>query len=204
MNSEKSAFLLVDYQNDFVDPAWALYVRWAETINNSIQQIIEILNENKVQLIASKDWHPKKHRSFASSTGAQPFSIVEWSMVWPDHCVQNTRWSNLYWNLKDENFEQIILKAYNQNEDAYSAFKWTFLNEYLKSKWVKNLFIWWVATDYCVDQSVIDANQLWLKVFVIQEAIKAVFPENENKILDNWKKLWIQLITINKLRKIFA
>lgn len=203
-NQSNSAFLLVDYQNDFVDPAWALYVKWAEQINESIKQIISIFREKNIKTIASKDWHPKNHISFASSNWLPPFSQQWDSILWPDHCVQNEKWSQLYGEMKDENFDQIILKAYKENEDAYSAFKGTFLDEYLRANKIKNLFIWWVATDYCVDQSIVDAVNIWYNVFVLQEAIKAVFPEKEAQIIKRWKTIWVRLITIDQLKKIFA
>lgn len=202
--NSNSAFLLIDYQNDFVDQNWSLYVRWAETTKKVILELIQLFKSKWIKKIATKDWHPQNHISFAETHWLAPFSLVWENMVWPNHCVENTSWAKLFDWIQDNEFDQIILKAYKQNEDAYSWFKWTFLDEYLRANWIKNLFIWWVATDYCVNESVIDANKLWYKVFVIKDAIKAVFPEKEEDIFKQWKQLGVELISQEELIKKIA
>lgn len=203
-NIQNSAFLLIDYQNDFVAPNWALYVKWAETTKKVINELINLFKNKWIKRIATKDWHPQDHISFASTYWLQPFTIKDNNMLWPNHCVQETNWAALYDWIQDNEFDQIILKAYKQNEDAYSGFKWTFLDEYLRANRIKSLFVWWIATDYCVDQSILDAKKLWYQVYVIKEAIKPVFPEKEEEIFNNWSNLWVELISKEDILKKIA
>ncbi len=199
--SPDSALIVVDYQNDFVSPRWALYVKWAETISQSISSLIAIFGLQGLKLIATKDWHPQNHISFASSHGLKPFESKNWNMLWPDHCIANLRWSQLFW-LSDEIFHKIILKWYETDKDAYSGFKWTDLKEYLGQDWIKKLYLCGVATDYCVRESALDSIKLWYKTYLFTDAVKAVAQTSENAVLKDLQEIWVNLIDFDYLKKI--
>lgn len=127
--------------------------------------------------IATQDWHPRDHVSFASNhPGKKVGELVKVEgveqILWPVHCVQNTKGAELSPGLHKEKIEKIFFKGTDRSIDSYSAFfdnarkKSTGLFDYLKSKGVTELHICGVATDYCVLYSVIDALDLGLQVTV--------------------------------------
>lgn len=195
----KTAHILVDYQNDFVDKRGALYVRDAEIIAPTINALINTLHTSKIPTIATKDWHPKWHISFASRYNQAPFSMYENNMVWPDHCVQNTWWAEYYQYLDTHNIHQFVLKAHDIDKDSYSWFWEPNLNLMLKQQWYDTLLISGVATDYCVAQTSLDAVKLWYKTFVVSDCIKAVAPDTEIQAIQQCTKAGITFITSNDL-----
>ncbi|USN54478.1 MAG: isochorismatase family protein [Candidatus Peribacteria bacterium] len=91
-NTLNSAHLLIDYQNDFVDPNGQLYVQQAEKIGAKIAEILSFCQEHQIINIASEDRHPEGHVSFASRYGKEPFSPTPdgRDLLWPDHCIAGT------------------------------------------------------------------------------------------------------------------
>ncbi len=167
------ALLLVDLQNDFF-PGGALGVPKANAIfplANQIQDHFELI-------IASKDWHPKNHKSFSENHPShKAFDIVELNglsqILWPIHCVQETKGAEFHPQLRIDKIRKIIYKGTDPNIDSYSAFfdnmhnKSTELDLYLRNQNVKHLYILGLATDYCVQYTVLDAIQLDFKTSVI-------------------------------------
>jgi len=175
MNTSPRVLLLVDLQNDFF-PGGPLGVPGAEAVfplANTIQDHFDLI-------IASKDWHPQNHTSFASNhPGHAVFELIDLKglpqVLWPDHCVQNTPGSEFHPKLETDKIHKIIYKGTDPNIDSYSAFfdnahqKSTGLETYLKENNVQTLAIMGLATDYCVLYSVLDALQLGFKVTVIKD-----------------------------------
>jgi nicotinamidase/pyrazinamidase len=141
---------------------------------------------NKIQtafelIIASKDWHPPNHRSFAKNnpTG-HVFDAVELNgcsqILWPTHCVQGTEGAKFHPKLNTHRIKKIIYKGTDPEIDSYSAFfdnrrlKKTGLDAYLRDHQVGTLYALGLATDYCVQYTVLDALQLGFKTFVILDA----------------------------------
>ncbi len=149
----KEALILVDVQKDFWQKGAPLYVNDAESIIPVINQLMERVKSNAWLVIASKDWHSANHESF---------------FIWPAHCVQNTRWAEYMDWLDVKNIDRLVLKWFNVEEDSYSAFGWyefrdgrplDDLNDILKDEQVNELTVVWLATDYCVKATVLDALQ---------------------------------------------
>ncbi len=129
----KEALIVVDYQNDFAKPEGALHVPGGETIGPAVSmEIAKIRNRIKKTgiVIASYDWHPEGHVSFASAYGIPAFSLKGGEMKWPDHCVAGTegaanpfiaradgRWEN-----EADSFDYRIFKGFEKDSDSYSAF----------------------------------------------------------------------------------
>ncbi|MEM4848914.1 MAG: isochorismatase family protein, partial [Ignisphaera sp.] len=111
----------------------------------------------------SRDWHPPNHISFNTRGGP-----------WPPHCVQGTEGAKFHPELKLTPDTIIVSKGYEENKEAYSSFEGTELNEILRSKNVRRLFVCGVATDYCVKATVLDAIKLGYTVLVLNDAIKGV------------------------------
>ena len=178
--SSKRALLLVDLQYDFL-PGGALAVKEGD-------QVIAIANQllSKFDLVvASQDWHPREHFSFASNhPGKKVGEFVRVGEVdqilWPDHCVQNSHGARLVKELETETIDRIFPKGTNPQIDSYSAFfdnlhlQSTGLGDYLKQERVNEIFVMGLATDYCVLFTVIDGLKLGFKMFVVKDGCRAV------------------------------
>lgn len=183
------ALIIVDMQNDFC-PGGALAVKYGDTIVQGINHIAA-----KFNLVATtQDWHPQNHGSFASShKGAKPYDIGMLSgrnqVLWPDHCVQNTKGAELHPNLQicGQNF----VKGTHPAADSYSGFfdddgTSTGLHEYLLSVQVTRVYICGLATDYCVKYTALDALKLGYTTVVLEDLCKGVNidPADSEKALD--------------------
>lgn len=172
--------IIVDIQNDFF-PGGALGIDDAF----EIIPIINALMPKFDHIIATKDWHPKDHISFAENHPVkEPGDCIDIhgveQILWPVHCVQNTEGSEFVPGLQTDRFEKIFYKGIDREIDSYSTFfdnekkRSTGLGEYLKQKNLQDIYICGVATDYCVKYSVLDALDLGFTVTVIEHACKAV------------------------------
>lgn len=175
----KKALILVDIQNDFC-PNGALAV-------NDGDKIIPIVNSimNKFEyIIATQDWHPIDHISFASNNKKNIGELIELNgqsqVMWPNHCIQNTKGAEFVETLNTEKITKIFQKGTDKNVDSYSGFfdndhkSETGLNDYLKSQEIHELYITGLATDYCVKYTVIDALNLGYKVNLVIDAVRGV------------------------------
>lgn len=172
--------IIIDLQNDFC-PGGALAVKEGNNIVPLINSI-----QNKFDLVvATQDWHPKTHKSFASNhPGKKVLDVITLDgipqVLWPDHCIQGTKGALLVDELEKNNIVKIIQKGVEPNIDSYSGFfdnghkKATGLDEYLKSKKADDLYLVGLATDYCVKFTALDAVKLGYKTHVIIEACRGV------------------------------
>jgi nicotinamidase/pyrazinamidase len=164
------ALLIVDFQNDFT-PGGALPVAEGDRIAGPINDLLDSFD----LVIATRDWHPRQHGSYAgvevdpdSWRGADPPSI------WPVHCVQGTAGAELHSDLDQAKVDIVIDKGQDPNSQGYSAFQDTRLGELLRERGVDRLFVTGLATDYCVKQSVLDALRQGLDVSVVEDAVRGV------------------------------
>ncbi|PIE70731.1 MAG: nicotinamidase/pyrazinamidase [Deltaproteobacteria bacterium] len=175
----KKTLILVDVQNDF-SPTGALPVPDGDAVVPVINRMIPLFD----RVIATKDWHPAGHASFASVYGKTPGETIDLNgcpqILWPDHCVQGTVGADFIPGLQTEAIQKVILKGTHPEIDSYSGFfdnahkQATGLEAYLKNEGVSAIYIAGLATDYCVKFTALDARALGLKTFVIQDACRAV------------------------------
>lgn len=175
-----TALLIVDIQNDFL-PGGALSVPEGDAVIPVINKLMEL---NFDLVVASKDWHPKDHGSFASvhnkDVGDHILLDGLDQILWPDHCVENTTGSEFAADLNIDPIEHVTHKGIDKNIDSYSAFfdnehkKSTGLDGVLKGEGVEALYICGLATDYCVKYSALDACHLGYKTYVIEDACRGV------------------------------
>lgn len=176
----KKALLIVDIQNDFM-PGGALGVSDGHLIIPLINQ----LQEKFDMIIATKDWHPKNHLSFASQhVGKKAYDSIILDGIeqtlWPDHCVQNSYGADFHSDLSIKKISKIIYKGMNRNVDSYSGF-WdnnkkdkTELGEYLRALYIDSLYIVGLAIDYCVKYTALDGIKAGFNIYVIEEACQGV------------------------------
>ena len=120
-------------------------------------------------------------------------------VLWPDHCIQGTQWAMLNPPLLDSDFDYHVPKWEKVVNSWYSAFDHTNLDELLKSQNIKKVILVWVATDYCVWQSAIDAKNLWYEPILISDAVRWVATNTTSEMINKLWKLWIPVITEEKL-----
>lgn len=180
MMKNKTALILVDLQNDFCKGG-SLAVPDGDAvipIANQIQGYFDYV-------IVTKDWHPKNHMSFAANhPGKKVGEVIDvhgiQQVLWPNHCVQHTKGSELHPELKLNKIDHLIHKGIQPEIDSYSAFfdnehlRSTGLSDFLKQKQVQTLYIMGLATDYCVKYSCLDAAQLGFTVNIILEGCRGV------------------------------
>lgn len=174
------ALVLVDIQNDFL-PGGALAVPQGD-------QVVPVANELMTRfelVVATQDWHPAGHGSFASQhAGRAVGDVVELGgldqILWPDHCVQGTPGAELAPGLHASRIGRIIHKGIDHGIDSYSTFfdnghqRATDLEPYLREHGVDSVYLLGLATDYCVKFSALDALQLGFAVYLVTDGCRGV------------------------------
>jgi nicotinamidase/pyrazinamidase len=177
------ALILVDIQNDFL-PGGALAVPRGD----EIIPVVNRLQERFGLVVATQDWHPAGHASFASShPGKNVFDAVMIDgveqILWPDHCVQGSRGAELAKAFNTNRVEAIFRKGTDPAIDSYSAFydngrrKSTGLEGYLKWKKVDRVFLAGLAADFCVCYSLMDALAVGFRAALIKDGTRAISEE---------------------------
>jgi nicotinamidase/pyrazinamidase len=176
----KRALILVDLQNDFL-PGGALPVPEGDHViplANQLQERFELV-------VATQDWHPRNHASFAANhPSKQPGDVIELAglrqILWPVHCVQGTRGAELVPGLKTDAIARIFQKGIDPLIDSYSGFydnghrRSTGLGEWLKEQGVEEVYVLGLATDYCVRFTALDARQIGFATWLIEDACRGV------------------------------
>jgi len=163
----KDALILVDIQKDFL-PGGALPVPEGDKVIEPANRYIELFQKAKAPIFATRDWHPRNHISFKENGGP-----------WPPHCVQNTEGAEFADDLKLPPEVFIINKGDRAEFDAYSGFQGTLLEDILRERGVKRIFVGGLATEYCVLNTILGGLNLGFQVFWLKDASKGLGPEGE-------------------------
>jgi nicotinamidase/pyrazinamidase len=155
------ALVIVDMQNDFV--SGSLAVPGGGEVIAVLNRYIDIFTRQRLPVIATRDWHPLRHRSFRESGGN-----------WPAHCVASSAGAAFVPALALPPDAIVISKGTQTDREAYSGFEGTDLDRQLRARGVSRLFIGGLATDYCVLNTVLDARRCGYDVFLLADAIRAV------------------------------
>ncbi len=206
----RTALVIVDLQNDFL-PGGALAVPGG----NEIVPLIDALAQMAFDVVvATKDWHPTNHSSFASNhPGKKPGETVPLAgaeqILWPVHCVQGTSGAEFAPGWDASHVDRIFLKGIDPLVDSYSTLfdnlrqRKTGLDDYLKSEEVDTVFFVGLATDYCVKYSVLDALDLGYEVYVISDACRGIdlHEGDVDRALSELRGRGCHLITSNEVQK---
>lgn len=199
------ALVIIDIQNDFC-PGGSLEVPGGDEIIPVINKI-----QNSFDLVvATQDWHPADHVSFASNhQGKNIYDKInlfgEEQVLWPDHCVQNSYGAQIHSGLDQKMIEAIFRKGMDPQIDSYSGFfdnghkKKTGIAGYLKDKGALTLFFCGLASDICVYFSIRDALDLNLTSVLIEDASKPLDYKNFYRIKDELIKRSVEIINSNDI-----
>jgi nicotinamidase/pyrazinamidase len=175
-----NALIIVDLQNDFL-PGGALPVPHGD-------EVVPIANELQSRfdfVVATKDWHPPDHGSFAANhPGKKPGDRIILDgieqILWPVHCVQNTHGAEFAPAFDTSRIADVFHKGIERNIDSYSTFfdnahrRHTGLAHYLRKRSIQDIYLMGLALDYCVKYSVLDARQLGLNTHVILDGCRGI------------------------------
>ena len=192
-----NALIIVDLQNDFL-PGGALPVPHGDEIialANKLQRKFELV-------LATKDWHPPDHGSFAANhPGKKPGDRIMLDgieqILWPVHCVQNTHGAEFAAAFDTGQIARIFHKGIDPRIDSYSTFfdnahrRHTGLADYLKKRSIKDIYLMGLALDYCVKYSALDARQLGLHTHVILDGCRGIELQSGDidRALDEMKRV---------------
>ncbi|MFK7818460.1 MAG: bifunctional nicotinamidase/pyrazinamidase [Planctomycetaceae bacterium] len=174
------ALILVDIQNDFL-PGGALAVPDGDQVIAVANRLIEAFD----LVVATQDWHPASHGSFASQhAGHEVGQLIELSgleqILWPDHCIQGTSGAEFAANLNMTDHIRVFPKGTDPSVDSYSGFfdngrrKATGLGDFLKQSGVTHTIVLGLATDYCVRFTALDAKSLNFDVTLVEDGCRGV------------------------------
>jgi len=196
------ALVLVDIQNDFA-PGGALAVPDGDHVVPVANRLIPQFE----LVVATKDWHPPNHGSFASQhPGRKVGETIQLNgldqILWPDHCVQNTPGADCVSALDAVGVDQVILKGTDAGIDSYSGFfdnarrKSTALADFLHDRNVTRVCLMGLATDYCVKFTVMDALDVGFQVDLIEDGCRGVNlrPDDAARAIDEMQKAGARII----------
>ncbi len=204
----KTALIMVDLQNDFCKGG-----NLAVPDGDAVIPLANELQNYFDYIIVTKDWHPQDHMSFASQhAGCNVGDIIPvhgiQQVLWPDHCVQHTKGSELHPQLKLKRVDHMIHKGIQKTIDSYSAFfdnehlRSTGLADYLREHQINDIYIMGLATDYCVKYSCLDAASLGFNVHMIEDACRGVElnPGDIKKAMKEMQEAGVKVLSCTNLK----
>lgn len=197
------ALILVDIQHDFL-PGGALAV----TDGDAVIPIANQLQSHFDLVVATQDFHPENHQSFAANhPGKQIGNVIQLNgldqVLWPNHCVQGSSGVEFASDLQMDKVAKVFPKGTDPEIDSYSGFfdnghrKATGLGDYLKEHGVNRVVVVGLATDYCVKFTALDAKKLGFDTMVVPEATRAVNlqPQDFEKAIDEIATAGVKIIS---------
>ncbi|KAH8173879.1 isochorismatase family protein [Sarocladium implicatum] len=210
----KPVLIVVDFQEDFCPPNGALAVPEGRSIAPVLNNLLSLPFPLK---LATRDWHPRKHVSFASNHGpdAKPFTSTTTIAhpsdpkrsyditLWPDHCVQMTPGAELAPELDQEKLDDVVDKGMVSSVEMYSPFYDPFrvsdsgLAGRLKRQGVTHVFVAGLAADYCVKATAEHAADEGFTTYIIEEGTKPVSPEKWDEVRKGIVDHGVKMISID-------
>ncbi len=216
----RSALLIIDAQNDFC-PGGALAVENGDLVVEPLNRLSVRFVSSGGRVVATQDWHPAGHVSFASAhPGSSVFDTVALPVsgasdpgpngpplpaavdqtLWPDHCVQGTAGADFHPGLDTKPIGLIVRKGSRMSVDSYSAFfendrrTPTGLDGWLKGLGLGTVFLGGLATDYCVLYSALDAVRLGYQTVLFSDACRGVERSTTDRALDRMREAGVHFM----------
>jgi nicotinamidase/pyrazinamidase len=199
------ALLLVDVQNDFM-PGGSLEVPHGDiivTLINRLQKYFDLV-------VATQDWHPQNHKSFASShSNKKPFDEIKLNgikqILWPDHCVQDSKGAEFHPDLEINKISAIFRKGMDPEIDSYSGFYdnghhiSTGLSGYLKEKGITEIYFCGLAADICVYYTIKDSIKEGFSASLIEDASRPLSNDAFASIKSELRKMGVRIINSHEI-----
>jgi nicotinamidase/pyrazinamidase len=200
----KTGVIVVDVQGDFTTLKNGSLACGGtdKAFVDKVEDATRTFSKKGYLIFATQDWHPADHMSFFSNhAGKKPFEAIQiegrTQVLWPVHCVQGTENARI---LVDNNlFMAVVKKGKDTKYDSYSGFQddggaKTEMDSILKRNGIQKLFVYGIATDYCVKATAIDAADAGYDVTVIEGLCRGVAPETSAKALQEMKDKGITIV----------
>ena len=204
-----NALILVDQQYDFM-PGGALAVAGGDLVVPVANDLMPHFD----LVVATQDWHPADHLSFASQQARKEVGEVmqlagQEQVLWPDHCIAESQGADLHAGLKMAGIDRVVRKGTDRRIDSYSGFfdnghqKATGLGEFLAQQGVAEVYVMGLATDYCVKFTALDALSLGLKTTLIIDGCRGVelHKGDIQTALDELRSAGVQFTTSQEITK---
>ncbi len=201
------ALLLVDLQNDFC-PGGALAVPEGDLVVPIANRLIDAFE----LVVATQDWHPADHGSFAANhPGKRPGDVIELDgleqILWPVHCVQNTPGAEFHPELNLDRVTHVFQKGTDPKVDSYSGFfdngrrAATGLGDYLREQGVRRVYVCGLATDYCVAFTALDAAELGFETYLVEDACRGVNlkPGDVDRAVAEMRSQGVRIVTSGEM-----
>jgi len=170
------ALVVVDVQNDFC-PGGKLAIEDGDAVVAALNPWIKAAVGQNILVYISRDWHPKRHMSFAPEGGK-----------WPPHCIQDTEGAAFHPNLFVPEEAMVVTKGVRLDKDQNSVFDDTGFHAQLRRDGVNAIIVGGLALDVCVKATVLDALEAGLKVTLLAGACKPVTPEGGKLALEEMRQ----------------
>jgi len=205
------ALIMIDIQKDFL-PGGSLEVEDGD----KIIPVVNRLQEHFDMVVATQDWHPRDHKSFASNhPGKEPGDHVDLEgidqVLWPDHCVQDSPGAEWPGELHTDKIVKVIRKGIDPLVDSYSGFydnqhrRATGLHDVLRKHGISFLALTGLAADVCVKYTALDALMLGYEVFLVSDATRAVEGDKVlRKVLQELSEKGARVVTAEEAIRILA
>ncbi len=205
--NKNQALIVVDVQNDFLETG-SLPVPEGSKVIPVINKAMPLFQT----VVLTQDWHPAEHKSFASNhQNKKPYDVTTMpygqQVLWPAHCVQNSKGAELAETLAVKGTEFKVRKGTNSEVDSYSAFfeadgkSKTILADWLRDRGITEVFLCGLATDFCVSWTALDAVKEGFKTFVLEDACRGIDVGGSLAAAkQQWKDKGIETISSNSLR----
>lgn len=202
-----TTIVLVDLQNDFL-PGGALAVPEGDLIVPLVNRLLPRFD----LVVATQDWHPPDHGSFAAShPGRQPFEQIDLhglpQTLWPVHCVQNTGGALFAPGLDTHRIARVFPKGTDPRTDSYSGLfdngrrQSTGLAEWLRGQGATELWLTGLATDYCVKFTALDAVREGFQVNLVTDACRGVNlqPGDVTRAIEDMRQAGVRILRSEQL-----
>lgn len=203
---ERTALVIVDVQPDFL-PGGALAVADGDAILAPLATLVA--QQPFGAIVATQDWHPPGHVSFASAhPGRRPFDVVTVhghpQTLWPDHCVQGTPGAHLHPSVPLARVSAVVRKGTQPDVDSYSGFRnnWnaagerpeTGLTALLRERGIEDVVLCGLARDYCVKWSAEDAAAAGFRTTVLWELTRPVLPASDSTVRADLERAGVRIV----------
>jgi nicotinamidase/pyrazinamidase len=197
--------ILIDVQNDFMSGG-PLEVPLA----NEVIPVINKIQVNFDLVLATQDWHPKNHKSFASNHfDTKPFEKIKLhgidQTLWPDHCIQGSKGAELHKDIDSDRIAAIFRKGMDPEIDSYSGFydnnhaTGTGLSGYLKEKEITEIHFCGLAADICVYYSILDSILAGFSTVLVEDASRPLYPDKFDDVKCELAKLGARITSSDRL-----